>query len=579
MSESSTLETILHRFLENRESLSDAEFQQLLEALRQQPALAERLKDHLIMDEMLAQQYQMDRKDFVGKFEERLREETEAANPPATETYSLRWTDTAESNGNKVHSNGASKTPEPTPHPAVTTSSPSPAKPSPSQVMEEPAPGHPWRNFFLVMLGLFLVATGLMRLEYSDVARQIAEVHDVEGMVIIYRDEIGTIAKKGMPILPGDEIRLQEDGRLKLFYRDRSALEIEANSQITLQSDSGYWPGFLTIDLRKELFLSKGRLSANITPQPTGRSMLVRTPDMEAEVLGTQFSLAVNSEQSFMEVLEGRIAVQSETRSEKPVELVTGHQLVASPKVFRITPGNWPTDKAGLVFLLSPKAEVSQTLDQGLQVFAEGPDQAPAVLRPRGNAAFEQGRMQFQNGAFLVDDQTTQTLLEGCQKSNELTLEVTFQTSDLNQTGPARWITFSTSSHAWNFTLAQKGDQCVLRLLTQTDSGEQRNEKPLFPIPDDQPHHLVVTYASGELRCYLDGTLKGSEKMDQGTFANWTSQHLLFGDEWNGNRQWQGNLSGIAIYDRVLTPDEVTRNALHFRLRFQESETKTDAEE
>lgn len=582
MSESSPLETILHRFLEDRECLSETEFQLLLEALRTQPALAERLKDHLIMDEMLAQQYAVDRKDFVGKFEERLRQETDSSNTPMKiETYSLRWAEPAESNGHSQQGNGASpsKTTEATPHPA--TKSPSTttsAKPSNSQHLEA-APGHPWRNFFLVMLGLFLVAAGLLTLEYTPAARKIAEVQEVEGMVIIYRDDIGTIAKEGMPILPGDEIRLKEDGHLKLAYRDQSRMEIDANSQVVFQPGAGNWPGLMTVDLRKDVFLSKGRLSADVTPQPTGRSMILKTPLVEAEVLGTRLSLSVDSEQSRVEVIEGRVAVRSEERDEKPVELTTGHQLVASPNEFRITPGNWPTNKNGLLFLLSPTTTVSQNPNQGLQVLAEGPKDSPAILRPRRNAVFQQGRMQFRGGAFLAEDQTAQVLLESCQKSHEFSVETTFQTSDVNQTGPARWITFSTSSHAWNFSLAQEDDQCILRLLTRTKSGDHKNELPLFTIPDEQPHHVVVTYSPGNLSCYLDGKPVALDSRIQGNFANWTSQHLLFGNEWNGDREWQGALSGVAIYHRVLSAEEVARNGLHFRLRFQESKTETPTEE
>lgn len=578
MSESSTLETILHRFLENRESLSDAEFQLLLEALRNQPALAERLKDHLIMEELLAQQYQMDRKDFVGKFEERLRQETEAANPPpVTETYALRWSDASESNGNSTPRNGASKPTDPTARPATTSSNP--AKPQASHKGDEPAPGAPWKSFLFVMLGLVLVAAGLMALEFSPAARKIAEVQEVEGLAIIYREDVGTIAKSGMPILPGDEIRVKEDGRLKLTYRDQSRLEIDRNSQIVFQPGTGNWPGFLTADLRKDVFLSNGRLLAEITPQPSGRSMLLKTPQVEAEVLGTRVTLSVEEKQSRVEVLEGRIAVRSEARDEEAVELTTGHQLVATPQEFRITPGDWPTDPTGLVFLLSPIAEVSHTLKQGTQVFGEGPQGSPAILRPRGNAVFEEGQMQFRGGAFLAEDQIAKTFLEGCRKSNELSLEARFETANLNQTGPARWVTFSTSSHAWNVSLAQEGDLCVLRLLTQSQAGERKNELPLFAIPDRQPHHVVVTYSPGNLQCYLDGKRVVLDSKVQGTFANWTSQHLLFGDEWNGDREWKGELSGVAIYQRVLSAEEVARNALHFRLRFQAPATEPPAEE
>jgi hypothetical protein len=47
--------------------------------------------------------------------------------------------------------------------------------------------------------------------------------------------------------------------------------------------------------------------------------------------------------------------------------------------------------------------------------------------------------------------------------------------------------------------------------------------------------------------------------------SNWAPHHLLFGDEFNGERNWAGTLEGVAIYSRALEPGEVHRNAAVYR--------------
>ncbi len=566
MSDSTPLEPILARFLENRESLSDEEFSLLLEALRRDPHLAERLKDHLILDEVLAQQYAMDRKDFVEKFEQRLRAETQVpakengkpSLPSSSETYALHLPDRTESNGHASRPAG--------------NGSAVPRKLAPPVVSPPPSgsSSHPWLKFSAVMAGLLLFAAGLLRLEYTAAARKIAEVDEVAGMVLIYRDEVGIVAAEGMPILPGDEIRAKENAQLKLTFRDRSRVTISAGSQVVFLPGTAHLPGLLTAGRSKELFLSEGTLAADVQPQPPGRPMILETPLVEAQVLGTRLILRVEAEQSRVEVIEGLVAVQSKLhQTEPPVEVPAGHQAVADKKALRVSPCDWPFNTQALVFLLSPNATQSRSPNAGVQIFAEGPNRSPSILRPRKKANFENGRMVFRGGAFLAEKQTATKLLAACRKSNALTVEASFQTAELSQTGPARWITFSTSSHAWNFTLAQEGNQCVLRLLTfQAAGGERKHELPLFAIPDHQPHHVAVTYAANRLRCYLDGKELPLANHPQGTFKTWKPQHLLFGDEWNGEREWKGELAGIAIYSRALSAEEIARNALHYRLQF-----------
>jgi hypothetical protein len=169
----------------------------------------------------------------------------------------------------------------------------------------------------------------------------------------------------------------------------------------------------------------------------------------------------------------------------------------------------------------------------------------------------------------LVDDATASAWLEDCRRTNEFSLEAAFQTSNLSLSAPARWVSFSTSPDEGNLALAQAGPKCVLRLVTSNneDAGAF-HEIPLFEIPDEQRHHVVVTYSPGNLHCYLDGRPIPLPAKVNGTLAAWNPHHLLFGDEWTGGSEWRGRLQGVAVYHRAITAEEAARNSLHFRLQF-----------
>ena len=73
--------------------------------------------------------------------------------------------------------------------------------------------------------------------------------------------------------------------------------------------------------------------------------------------------------------------------------------------------------------------------------------------------------MVLSEGAFLAEDANTD-LLTACRKSNELSVEAVIRPDRLDQTGPARIVTFSSDSGNRNFTLGQQNDSLVFRLRT-----------------------------------------------------------------------------------------------------------------
>jgi len=83
----------------------------------------------------------------------------------------------------------------------------------------------------------------------------------------------------------------------------------------------------------------------------------------------------------------------------------------------------------------------------------------------------------------------------------------------------------------------------------------------LCRITGGRPYHVIVSYRPGLLVGYLDGRTVCRSEAVQGDLGNWTAQHLLFGDEWQDSRDWEGGLGRVAIFSRFI--DQAEAQARH----------------
>lgn len=215
----------------------------------------------------------------------------------------------------------------------------------------------------------------------------------------------------------------------------------------------------------------------------------------------------------------------------------------------------WPGDRAGLAFLWENGAKRNAI---------PGPNpQNPDVCRvePRGRAIL--GRffdMDTAGGAFVADQNSGDRLLRQCRDAHALTVEALVTPARAPQEGPARIATFSSGASSRNFTLGQAGDRLVFRLrTTETNENGTPPEWDLGPLRAGAPHHVLVSCRPGRLVYYLNGTQAFSTNKRLGDFRTWAPQALLFGDEWDGQRNWAGRLERVALYSRFVSPAEAAR--------------------
>ena len=171
---------------------------------------------------------------------------------------------------------------------------------------------------------------------------------------------------------------------------------------------------------------------------------------------------------------------------------------------------------------------------------------------------------------------STQAFFDRLTKGTGLTLEMWLKTEDLNQTGPARIISYSVDPYLRNFTIGQSEDQLVIRLRTTETNLNGMN--PHLVIEDTfnstDLQYLVIMYDFLEQNVYINGERKVRSTMIRGDFSNWDpSCRLVMGNEVTGNRPWKGKIYYAAVFDRPLAEKEIQQHylsGLHLK-RNQES--------
>jgi hypothetical protein len=163
-------------------------------------------------------------------------------------------------------------------------------------------------------------------------------------------------------------------------------------------------------------------------------------------------------------------------------------------------PAPWPSHRAGLVYLF-------QTGDEPNPVPAlDGRPERGYAIRPRGRARLDHDYALVLAAGLVLAEEANDDLLAACRKTNQLTVEAVLRPDRLDQSGPARIVTFSTDPNTRNYTLGQERDKLLFRLRTpRTGDNGVNPETTLGPIPDGRPIHVIVTYRPGLLAGYVDG--------------------------------------------------------------------------
>jgi hypothetical protein len=151
------------------------------------------------------------------------------------------------------------------------------------------------------------------------------------------------------------------------------------------------------------------------------------------------------------------------------------------------------------------------------------------------------------------------------QESGEYSIEAWAAPADVAQTNA--WIvSYSGSNTVRNMTLGQAAVQ--YQGFTRSSVTSTNGMPPLVTTTANGAaqaalQHIVLTYdpVNGQ-KIYVNGVFTGDvDPSKGGSLANWDGSFaLVLGNETSGQRQWQGVIKMVAIYNTALTQPQIAQN-------------------
>jgi hypothetical protein len=151
------------------------------------------------------------------------------------------------------------------------------------------------------------------------------------------------------------------------------------------------------------------------------------------------------------------------------------------------------------------------------------------------------------------------------QESGEYSIEAWAAPADVAQT--KAWIvSYSGSNTTRNVTLGQAAEQYegfTRSSVTDTNGMPALVTTTTNGAAQAALQHVVLTYdpVNGQ-KIYVNGVFTGdADPSKGGSLANWDSSFaLVLGNETSGQRQWQGVIKMVTIYNTALTQAQITQN-------------------
>jgi hypothetical protein len=143
------------------------------------------------------------------------------------------------------------------------------------------------------------------------------------------KDSSVTVERRGKNVLGSDKLQLQPDDVLILGGTNAVAITYAPeNTRLDLQP--GTTVKVLDWTRGKRLELRLGQLKAGVARQPPFKPLLVRTPNAEARVLGTKFTLAATTNHTRLDVTKGRVRLTPASTG-ATVKVGAGEYAVVAP--------------------------------------------------------------------------------------------------------------------------------------------------------------------------------------------------------------------------------------------------------
>jgi ferric-dicitrate binding protein FerR (iron transport regulator) len=499
---------LMQRFIDDRDALEEQEYAELVDAVRNSPELAGELRDQLLIDDLVSQRLTIDRRHFEAQVQQRVDDH-------------LRGEEELNRQANELRSIALAR-------------------------LEDPAASRSglWSVLLPLSLALSLLViagTGLWWWQQAESRALLATIDEVEGQVVVRRSAASDqYAEPGLALRHGDRLLVDGQSSLSLRWTDGTVARVEAGSVIDLPT-----PGVRSSSAGKRLHVDRGSISAVVARQPSSRPMVFSTPHAEAIVRGTELYLRVLDDETHLEVAEGKVEfMELATRDAQLV--LASEAAVAVPGEPVSKPGLlWPTTRERLAYLFAGGDRPTLVRSGSLM--------KPTSIEPQSDQAAitDDGNLDLRGGWF-ADSGAAAELAALLQRSGEATIDILLAPASVEGHAPAT-IWGIEAGDGYILALMQQGD----RLLLATSIGNTHKNIELAPLPGPgEQVHLIVSLSQGRIAAYLDGA-EQPQPAELISLGNRTGTSIVFGGSNRESSRWHGSITGIAVYDRAFSRDEL----------------------
>src|SRR5262245_57930716 len=284
--DSKDLDVLVHRYLEDRDSLSPRELDTLITALRIDPDLAIAVRDQLLLDDLLAQKMALDRRNFVAQVEQRIADERRGHAELNQQVADLRSMAAAE----RTRAASGRR-------------------------------GWRWARYALAFAALTVIAVGIYMAQPRPPHQPaIAKVIAVDGDVMSEKEGSSDAAKVGDSLEGSQRILVPRGGSITLTYQDGTELRVKGDSAVTFGDEQ-------PADA-KQVRIERGEVVADIKQQPVG-PMRFSTPHAVATAPKSLLRLVVTEESTLLDVSEGKVKFDRLT-DQRPLMVAENESGMAS---------------------------------------------------------------------------------------------------------------------------------------------------------------------------------------------------------------------------------------------------------
>lgn len=183
---------------------------------------------------------------------------------------------------------------------------------------------------------------------------------------------------------------------------------------------------------------------------------------------------------------------------------------------------------------------------------------ADLEIRDPGALRRAPGSLTILRPTLLASKSAPAKLINAVKRSGETTIAAWLTPRDTKQSGPARIVSLSRDSSNRNFTLGQDKGAFDVRYRTERTGKNGLPSLSSGTLRTELTHVVFTRSKNGKGHLYMNGRLAKSRSFP-GSPGNWDPGYrLALGNELSGDRPWLGTYHQVAIFDRALSPGEIT---------------------